>query len=129
MCTHVGTTHTMIRQAELLQEVGLKCTVFICKIWYSLQAIDDWVFKTPGLHGLLFTEDEWKTLREIADVLEVWVYDSIKKTFLYPPLQPFKEVTLQMSHNKIPTLPFVLPLYHKLKKNLEAVSVKTKTQV
>jgi hypothetical protein len=38
-----------------------------------LQAIDDWVFKTPGLRALLLNEDEWKTLGEIANVLEVWV--------------------------------------------------------
>jgi hypothetical protein len=37
------------------------------------QAIDDWVFKTPGLRALLLNEDEWKTLGEIADVLEVCV--------------------------------------------------------
>ncbi|KAF8233941.1 hypothetical protein L208DRAFT_1264556, partial [Tricholoma matsutake] len=47
-------THVMIHRAELLKE-----------------AIDDWVFKTPGLRALLLNEDEWKTLREIADVLEV----------------------------------------------------------
>lgn len=44
----------MIHRAELLQE-----------------AIDDWVFKTPGLCALLLTEDDWKTLTEIADILEV----------------------------------------------------------
>ncbi|KAF8236858.1 hypothetical protein L208DRAFT_1250478, partial [Tricholoma matsutake] len=47
-------THVMIRRAELLKE-----------------AIDDWVFKTPGLCALLLNEDEWKTLREIADIREV----------------------------------------------------------
>ncbi|KAF8223565.1 hypothetical protein L208DRAFT_1207858, partial [Tricholoma matsutake] len=46
-------THAMIHRAELLKE-----------------AIDDWVFKTPGLRALLLNEDEWKTLREIADILE-----------------------------------------------------------
>jgi hypothetical protein len=39
---------------------------------FFLQAIDDWVFKTPGLQTLLLNDDEWKTLGEIADVLEVW---------------------------------------------------------
>jgi len=68
------------------------------------------------------TEDKWKTLGEIADVLEVWLYNSIKRTFIFPSLQPFLEVTLQMSHNKIPTIPFVLPVYHKMEKHLEAVS-------
>ncbi|KAI0300176.1 hypothetical protein BC826DRAFT_905589, partial [Russula brevipes] len=61
-------THAMIRRAELLQE-----------------AIDDWVFKTPGLRALLLTEDEWKTLGEIADILEVWVYDTIMMLFANPP--------------------------------------------
>ena len=42
-----------------------------------LQAIDDWVFKTPGLRALLLNEDEWDTLREIADILEVRVYSVI----------------------------------------------------
>jgi hypothetical protein len=37
----------------------------------SWQAIDDWVFKTPGLRALLLNEDEWETLGEIANVLEV----------------------------------------------------------
>ena len=36
-----------------------------------LQAIDDWVFKTPGLCALLLSEDEWETLGKIADILEV----------------------------------------------------------
>ena len=26
----------------------------------------------PGLRALLLNDDEWKTLGEIADVLEVW---------------------------------------------------------
>ena len=121
MCMHWHYTHVMIHWAGLLQEVGLKYTIFICNIWYYLQAIDDWVFNTPGLHALLLTEDKWKTLREIADVLEVWLYNSIKRTFIFPSLQPFLEVTLQMSHNKIPTIPFVLPVYHKMEKHLEAV--------
>ena len=36
--------------------------------------------------------------------------------------QPFTEVTLQMSHNTVPTIPFVLPLYQKMEKHLEAVA-------
>ena len=36
-----------------------------------LQAIDDWVFKMPGLCVLLLSEDEWETLGKIADILEV----------------------------------------------------------
>ena len=39
------------------------------------------------------------------------------------PQQPFTEVTLQMSHSKVPTIPFVLPLYQKMEKHLEAVSI------
>jgi hypothetical protein len=90
-----------------------------------LQAIDDWVFKTPGLRALLLNEDEWKTLGEIADVLEVWVDDFIVTTFsnLQLPQQPFTEVTLQMSQSKVPTIPFMLPLYQKMEKHLEAVSI------
>ena len=36
--------------------------------------------------------------------------------------QPFTEVTLQMSQSKIPTIPFVLPLYHKMEQHLIATS-------
>jgi len=36
--------------------------------------------------------------------------------------QPFTKVTLQMSQNKVPTILFVLPLYHKMEQHLEAVS-------
>jgi len=36
-----------------------------------LQAIDDWVFKMPGLQALLLNKDEWKILGKIADILEV----------------------------------------------------------
>ncbi|KAF8238034.1 hypothetical protein L208DRAFT_1244236, partial [Tricholoma matsutake] len=61
---HWNYTHTMIRQAERLQE-----------------AINNWVFKTLGLQALLVNEDEWKTLGEIADILEVWVYSFIITNF------------------------------------------------
>ena len=90
-----------------------------------LQAIDDWVFKTPSLQALLLDEDEWKTLGEIAVVLEVWVYNFITTTFsnLQLPQQQFTEVTLQMSHSKVPMIPFVLPLYQKMEKHLEAFSL------
>ncbi|KAF8235445.1 hypothetical protein L208DRAFT_1257144, partial [Tricholoma matsutake] len=47
-------THAMICRAQILRE-----------------AIDDWVFKTPGLRALLLSEDEWETLGKIADILEV----------------------------------------------------------
>jgi hypothetical protein len=39
-----------------------------------LQAIDDWVFTIPSLRPLLLTEDEWKTLGDIADILEVKIH-------------------------------------------------------
>ena len=63
-------THAMIRRAELLQEVGF---TYICVRTSDIlfQAIDDWVFKTPGLRALLLNEDEWKILGEIGDVIEV----------------------------------------------------------
>ena len=67
--------HAMIRRAELLQEVSLPFTSDECPgqlTSYSFnQAIDDWVFKTPGLRALLLTEYDWEILRGIADVLEV----------------------------------------------------------
>ena len=47
-------------------------------------------------------------------------------TNLHPLQQPFAEVTLevtlQMSHSKVPTIPFVLPLYQKMEHHLKAVS-------
>ncbi len=35
--------------------------------------------------------------------------------------QPFTEVTLQMSQSKVPTISFILPLYHKMEQHLMAV--------
>ncbi|KAI9450375.1 cytochrome P450 [Russula earlei] len=72
-------------------------------------AINDWVFKTPGLRTLLLDDNEWKTLGEMADILEL-----------------FTEVTLQMSHSQVPTIPFVLPLYQKMEKHLEAILISWK---
>jgi hypothetical protein len=90
-----------------------------------LQAIDDWVFKTPGLRALLLNEDEWETLGKIADILEVVGLQLHHNGFpnLQPLQQPFTEVTLQMSHSNVPTIPFVLPLYQKMEKHLEAVLI------
>jgi len=66
-------THAMIRRAELLEEVGLRQSVPPLPPDIFVQAIDDWVFKTPGLRSLLLSEDEWKTLGEIGDIIEAWV--------------------------------------------------------
>ncbi|KAF8224238.1 hypothetical protein L208DRAFT_1224827, partial [Tricholoma matsutake] len=46
-------THAMICRAQILRE-----------------AIDNWVFKMPGLRVLLLSENEWETLGKIADILE-----------------------------------------------------------
>ena len=35
------------------------------------QAIDDYVYPAPGLRALLLTDDDWKTMRKIADIHEV----------------------------------------------------------
>jgi hypothetical protein len=61
----------MIRRAELLKEVKVTLCLFPHLVYTNMQAIDDWVFKTQGLRALLLTEEDWKTLGEIADILEV----------------------------------------------------------
>ena len=60
-------------------------------------------------------------LGDIANILEV---RHVTPFIAFPSLsfQPFTEVTLQMSHNKSPTIPFVLPLYQKMEKHLESVA-------
>ncbi|KAF8228158.1 hypothetical protein L208DRAFT_1293044 [Tricholoma matsutake] len=52
--THWNYTHTMIRHAQLLQD-----------------AIDQWTFETPELHGFMLRSGDWQLLGKIADLLEV----------------------------------------------------------
>ncbi|KAF8232857.1 hypothetical protein L208DRAFT_1210637, partial [Tricholoma matsutake] len=46
-------THAMICQAQLIQE-----------------AVDDYIYQAPGLRALLLTDNDWKILGMIADILE-----------------------------------------------------------
>lgn len=78
---HWNYTHTMSHQAEHLQEVGSNKLHSSITSDVLLQAINNWVFKILGLQALLVSEDEWKTLGEIADILEVWVYSFIITNF------------------------------------------------
>jgi len=50
-------THAMIRRGLLLRE-----------------AIDTWAFDTETFRGLLLTRADWDLLSQIADVLEVLMY-------------------------------------------------------
>jgi len=47
---------------------------------------------------------------------------SLLASFTNVASQPFTKVTLQMSQSNVPTIPFVLPLYHKMEQHLTAVS-------
>ncbi|KAI0363170.1 hypothetical protein BV20DRAFT_930129, partial [Pilatotrama ljubarskyi] len=66
-------------------------------------AIDTWVFHSKKLRGLLLSQSEWQTLRQIGEILSV-----------------FTKVTHEMSYAGRPTLPFVLPVYEQMRKSLQA---------
>ncbi|KAL1939855.1 hypothetical protein VTO73DRAFT_9555 [Trametes versicolor] len=66
------------------------------------EAIDTWVFKNKQLRSFLLSAAEWQTLRQLGGILEV-----------------FTNVTKEMSHGGRPTLPFVLPLYERMRKALQ----------
>jgi len=91
MCAHIGTTC-------MQWFVELSCSkrsVSKNHIGYSidilLQAINNWVFKTPGLHVLLLTENEWKNWGKLQTSLRyVWAHESttiLPLTHIYSCLQ------------------------------------------
>ena len=74
-------------------------------------------------HSFLLDVSASKTPREIVDILEVCHHLShYLPSFTNTASQPFTEVTPQMSQSKIPTIPFILPLYHKMEQHLITVS-------
>ncbi len=78
MSVHVGIIHMQwfIGLSSYKKSIANESYLFI-KSDIPLQAIDDWVFKMPGLQALLLNKDEWKILGKIADILEVWIYKLI----------------------------------------------------
>ncbi|KAJ7150500.1 hypothetical protein C8R43DRAFT_887357, partial [Mycena crocata] len=69
----------------------------------ELAAIDKWVIDREELRPLLLTSKEWELLEKLGDILQI-----------------FTQVTLQMSRAQTPTLPWVLPMYEHMLKNLKA---------
>ncbi|KAJ7178861.1 hypothetical protein C8R43DRAFT_871631 [Mycena crocata] len=66
-------------------------------------AINKWVIDREELRPLLLSSKEWELLEKLGDILQI-----------------FTQVTLQMSRAKTPTLPWVLPMYEHMLKNLKA---------
>jgi hypothetical protein len=83
------------------------------------QAIDNWVFAHEELRPLCLSNDEWKLLDVVADILEVSGFPPSLLGGLTT-LQIFTKVTLQMSRSSTPTLPWVLPMYEGMLKHLRA---------
>ncbi|KAJ7200427.1 hypothetical protein GGX14DRAFT_372393, partial [Mycena pura] len=73
------------------------------KVVRELHAIDSWVCEHREFRTLILGPSDWKFLTELGQLLDI-----------------FSEVTLQMSHANIPTIPFVLPLYLRMKQVLQA---------
>ncbi|KAJ7800160.1 hypothetical protein B0H14DRAFT_3490958 [Mycena olivaceomarginata] len=60
-------------------------------------AIQRWVLERDELHSLVLSDNHWKLLEALREILKV-----------------FTKVTLQMSKSSTPTLPWVLPMYKKM---------------
>ncbi|KAJ6613728.1 hypothetical protein B0H10DRAFT_2270506 [Mycena sp. CBHHK59/15] len=60
-------------------------------------AIDSWALEWEELRLVLLTNEQWKALESLGNMLEV---------------------TLHISHSKTPTLPWVLPMYEHMLKHL-----------
>ncbi|KAJ6489262.1 hypothetical protein C8R47DRAFT_479101 [Mycena vitilis] len=67
------------------------------------KAIDKWFFDWEELRPLLLIAKEWDMLKRLGGILEI-----------------FSKVTKQMSRAKAPTLPWVLPMYEHILKELTA---------
>ncbi|KAJ6464225.1 hypothetical protein DFH09DRAFT_1489009, partial [Mycena vulgaris] len=61
------------------------------------RAIQRWVLERDELHPLVLSEEHWKLLEALGEILKV-----------------FTKVTLQISKSSTPTLPWVLPMYEKM---------------
>ncbi|KAJ7156332.1 hypothetical protein C8R46DRAFT_909917 [Mycena filopes] len=74
----------------------------LCTLMVVRDAIDQWVIEREELRPLLLSAREWELLEKLGDMLRI-----------------FSQVTLQMSRSKAPTLPWVLPMYEHMLKNLK----------
>ncbi|KAJ7660882.1 hypothetical protein DFH06DRAFT_988730, partial [Mycena polygramma] len=75
----------------------------VCSLMVIRDAIDKWLFDREELRPLLLTAKEWDMLEKLGGILEI-----------------FSKVTKQMSRAKAPTLPWVLPMYEHMLKELTA---------
>ncbi|PPR01987.1 hypothetical protein CVT24_011114 [Panaeolus cyanescens] len=66
------------------------------------KAIEKWTFETPECRDMMLSSDDWDTLAKIVDLLE-----------------PFLLATKSMSTSSQPTIPFVLPTWLSLRRELE----------
>ncbi|GJF00443.1 hypothetical protein PsYK624_167310 [Phanerochaete sordida] len=73
------------------------------------EAINAWVSAHPALDELRISPKDWKLLGQLAQLLSI-----------------FTEVTKAMSRAHTPTLPFVLPMYESMNKQLSASAADTK---
>jgi hypothetical protein len=73
-----------------------------------LKAIEKWVFEKKELRDELYlTNQEWIFLGQLADILEVSVFDiSGFPKLKHNVSQVFTKVTLYMSRSNTPTLPW-----------------------
>ncbi|KAJ7061764.1 hypothetical protein C8F01DRAFT_1252542 [Mycena amicta] len=74
------------------------------------KAIKGWIQEYPQYQDLDLSGAEWAQLDELYKLLDI-----------------FAEVTKQMSHASMPTIPFVLPLYLGMKNQLETIGNDKKT--
>ncbi|KAG8940951.1 hypothetical protein FRC04_004865 [Tulasnella sp. 424] len=66
-------------------------------------AINAWVLNVPELHPYALTKFDWKVLTATEELL-----------------QPFTDITQDMSQSQTPTLCYAIPFYHHMKKHLTA---------
>lgn len=66
-------THAMIRRGLLVRDVRERSLPFDCRfpLLIPLQAVDEWVFRTPEVADLGLSRSDWALLEKIADLLEV----------------------------------------------------------
>ncbi|KAG2362383.1 hypothetical protein BDR07DRAFT_1284816, partial [Suillus spraguei] len=71
------------------------------------EAIQTWVFERKEFHDELYlSNQEWAFLKQLADVLEV-----------------FTKVILYMSRSNTPTLPWAIPMYHRMETALQSAAL------
>ncbi|TRM56363.1 hypothetical protein BD626DRAFT_414065 [Schizophyllum amplum] len=68
----------------------------------DMKAIDSWVISHDQYRHLLLGKKEWGTLKKLNSILQI-----------------FTKVTKTMSRASTPTLPWTIPMYEHMRKNLE----------